>query len=223
MFAALLAPDLLAALGSGVTVPTPGPLESLLPDLSGVDWLETTVRTARGWPGLGIIAVFSFLIAFVLPLPSEVVLAPAGSMELGLPTAVVYALVIVVSGLGKAAGSLFAFHLGQEAKKSGPVIRFLRESRFEVVSWSRNTSVGLAKRYGYAGLAVALSVPFFPDTITIYAFAVLEEDYYRFAAATFAGSVGRRARRREDLGSGRPADRPPEAGSYRTERARNAT
>jgi membrane protein YqaA with SNARE-associated domain len=179
--------DLLAGLASG----PPPVAESLLPGLSGVDWLETTVKTARGWPGLGIIGIYSFLIAFVLPLPSEVVLAPAESIQLGVSTPVVYVLIIVVSGLGKAAGSLFAFHIGQEAKKSGPVIRWLRESRWDIVSWSESKSVTLAKEYGYAGLALALSVPFFPDTISIYAFAVLEEDYYRFAAATFAGSVGR--------------------------------
>ncbi len=154
-------------------------------------WLEPSVEAARGWPGIGLIALYSFLIAFVLPLPSEVVLAPVGQMQLGLPTWAVLVVVVVVSGLGKAAGSVFAFHIGQEVKQSGPVVRYLRASRFDVVSWSENTAVDLARRYGYAGLALALSVPFFPDTISIYAFAVLERDYYRFAAATFAGSVGR--------------------------------
>ena len=51
--------------------------------------------------------------------------------------------------------------------------------------------VELSRRYGYLGLALALSVPGFPDTLSIYAFSVLEEDYMKFAAATFAGSVGR--------------------------------
>jgi uncharacterized membrane protein YdjX (TVP38/TMEM64 family) len=40
-------------------------------------------------------------------------------------------------------------------------------------------------------MAVGLSVPFFPDTASIYAFSVLEDDYRKFAAAAFAGSVGR--------------------------------
>jgi membrane protein YqaA with SNARE-associated domain len=152
---------------------------------------ETAVQTATGPIGLVIIAVYSFLIAFVLPFPSEVVLAPAGSLRLGLPVSGNYALIILVSGLGKAAGSVFAFHIGQEAKQSGPVIRALRRSRFDVVEWSESTVVRLARRFGYVGLALALSVPFFPDTLSIYAFAVLEEDYKKFAAATFAGSVGR--------------------------------
>ena len=34
-------------------------------------------------------------------------------------------------------------------------------------------------------------IPFFPDTISVYAFAVLEESYWKFAVATFVGSLGR--------------------------------
>jgi membrane protein YqaA with SNARE-associated domain len=151
--------------------------------------LEGAVRTASGPIGLAVIAIYSFLIAFALPLPSEVVLAtPLG---MGLPRSVEVGLIIVTSGLGKAAGSVFAFSIGHQAKRAGPVTRFLRNSRFNIIEWSERRTVSLAREYGYAGLAVALCVPGFPDTLSIYAFAVLEEDYWRFAAATFAGSVGR--------------------------------
>jgi membrane protein YqaA with SNARE-associated domain len=164
-------------------------LVPLVTETLGFEWLTRLVRSATGWGGLGIIFVYSFLIAFALPGVSEVVLlAP---IDLGLSTELRLTLIILVSGLGKAAGSVFAFHIGQEAKKSGPVIRFLRNSRFDLIEWSERRTVELARRWGYAGLAVALSVPFFPDTLSIYAFAVLEEDYVRFAAATFLGSVGR--------------------------------
>lgn len=151
--------------------------------------LERAVETARGPAGLVIIFAYSFLIAFALPGPSEVVLA--APLDLGLAYWLKLALIMFVSGTGKAVGSVFAFHIGQEAKRSGYVERKLRESRFDVVEWSEKQAVQLSKKYGYAGLAMALSVPFFPDTISIYAFAVLEEDYLKFAAATFAGSVGR--------------------------------
>lgn len=151
--------------------------------------LSGAVRTATGWAGLGIVFVYSFLIAFALPGVSEVVLlAP---LDLGLSRPARLALIVLVSGVGKAAGSVLAFHLGQEVKQSGPVIRALRRSRIDVVEWSERRTVEIARRYGYVGLAAALSVPFFPDTLSIYAFAVLEEDYVRFALATFAGSVGR--------------------------------
>ena len=157
--------------------------------LSSLGWVEHAVETATGWPGLGVVGVYSFLIAFVLPLPSEVVLlAP---LELGLPRWVDYALIVVASGLGKAAGSVVAFYLGRETLTSGPVTRALERSRFDVVEWSERKAISAVRQYGYVGLAMALTVPGFPDTISIYAFSVLEKDYVKFAAAAFVGSVGR--------------------------------
>ncbi|WP_423999963.1 YqaA family protein [Haloarcula salina] len=158
---------------------------------SALTLLEDAVCTATGPTGLGIIAVYSFLIAFILPLPSEVVLVPAETLRLGLSTTGNLAAIIVVSALGKAVGSLVAFHIGQEAKEYGPLVRRIKESRFDIIEWSERTTIQLAKKYGYVGLALALCVPFFPDTLSIYAFTVLEEDYLRFGAATFAGSAGR--------------------------------
>lgn len=151
--------------------------------------LSKFVTSATGWGGLVVIFVYSFLIAFALPGVSEVVLA--APLELGLGYWERMTVITLVSGAGKAFGSVFAFHLGQEAKESGPVTRALRRSPIDVVEWSEKKVVVLAQKYGYAGLALALCVPFFPDTLSIYAFAVLEEDYLKFAAATFFGSIGR--------------------------------
>lgn len=150
---------------------------------------EALVESATGWSGMGIIFMYSFLIAFVLPAPSEIVLV--APLELGLPPWLHLASIMIVSATGKAAGSVFAFYIGQEAKQSGPIIRWLERSRWDILEWSEKQSVQLAQRYGYGGLALALSVPFFPDTISIYAFAVLEKDYVKFAVATFLGSLGR--------------------------------
>ncbi|ADE01952.1 YqaA family protein [Haloferax volcanii] len=154
-----------------------------------LEYGHTAVDGATGWPGLGIIFVYSFLIAFVLPGPSEVVLA--APLDLGVPLWGHLGLIMGVSATGKAVGSLVAFHLGQEAKQAGPIVRWLRRSRFDVIEWSERRTVSLARRYGYSGLALALCVPFFPDTLSIYAFAILEEDYLKFALATFVGSLGR--------------------------------
>jgi membrane protein YqaA with SNARE-associated domain len=161
----------------------------LLAAFTDSGWFASLVRTATGWPGLGIIFGYSFLIAFALPGVSEIVLlAP---LNLGLPGWANTTLIIFTSGVGKAAGSVFAFHIGQEAKEAGPVIRALRRSPIDVVAWSEKKTVQLAQQYGYGGLAIALCVPGFPDTLSIYAFSVLEEDYAKFALATFIGSVGR--------------------------------
>ena len=154
-----------------------------------VDVLRSAVASATGWPGLLLIAVYSFLIAFILPGPSEVVLA--APLNLGLGPNAELAVIILVSGTAKAAGSVIALRIGHEVKESGPVLRFFERRGVDVRAWSERQTVRLAERYGYIGLALALSVPFFPDTLSIYAFTVLEEDYVRFAAATFAGSVGR--------------------------------
>lgn len=151
--------------------------------------LEAAVRTATGPVGLAIIFVYSFLIAFALPGVSEVVLfAP---LRLGVPHWVELTIIILVSGIGKAVGSILAFHIGQEAKEYGPIVRAIKRSRFDLVERSESAITTLARKYGYAGLAAALCVPGFPDTLSIYAFAILEEDYVRFAVATFVGSVGR--------------------------------
>lgn len=174
-------------------VPGDGLLALLLPALlqqhSDGGLFSSFVTTATGWGGLLVIFVYSFLIAFALPGVSEVVLfAP---LELGIGYWGRMAIITFVSGVGKAAGSVFAFHLGQEAKESGPVTRALRRSPIDVVEWSEKKVVVLARRFGYAGLALALCVPGFPDTLSIYAFSVLEKDYLKFALATFVGSAGR--------------------------------
>lgn len=161
-----------------------------LPVLTFPDFgFEAAVRAASGPLGLVIIFVYSFLIAFILPGVSEVVLL--ADINVGLPSWVELSTIILVSGVGKAAGSVLAFHIGQEAKQSGPVVRWLRESRFDIVELSESAALSLARRFGYVGLAAALCVPGFPDTVSIYAFAVLERDYVKFAIATFVGSIGR--------------------------------
>jgi len=151
--------------------------------------LRAAIETATGWPGLLVVAVYSFLIAVVLPGPSEIVLA--APLNLGLSPNVQLALVILVSGVGKAAGSVVALRIGHQVRESGRVLGFFERRGVDLRGWSERQTVRLAERYGYVGLALALCVPFFPDTLSIYAFTVLENDYGKFAAATFAGSVGR--------------------------------
>ena len=151
--------------------------------------IQRLVEGATGWPGLGIIFVYSFLIAFILPGPSEIVLV--APLDLGLSYPASLSLIVIVSSVGKAAGSVVAFRVGKGVKESGPVVAWLRRSRFDVVKWSEKQTVEIARKWGYLGLALALCVPFFPDTLSVYAFAVLEEDDLKFALATLAGSVGR--------------------------------
>lgn len=159
----------------------------LLEDASG--GLKSAVKHAVGPLGLVIIFVYSFLIAFILPLPSEIVLA--APLNLGVPGWMTMAIIIVVSGAGKALGSVLALSIGDKAVHSGPVIRALERVGIDIVSISQRKTVAIAQRYGYLGLAAVLCIPGFPDTLSIYAFTVLESNYFKFAVATFFGSVGR--------------------------------
>ncbi|XGI83786.1 YqaA family protein [Halorutilales archaeon Cl-col2-1] len=154
-------------------------------------FLRSAVETATGWFGLAMIGVYSFLIAVILPMPSEVVLAPVNTLDIGFGEVGTLVAIMLVSGVGKAGGSVAALHLGIQARESGPVTRFFQKRGYDPVEWSHKKSVEVAKKWGYIGMALLLSVPFFPDTISIYAFAVLEDDYLKFAAAAFVGSVGR--------------------------------
>ena len=152
-----------------------------------LETIQSVVENATGWVGLAFIAVYSFLIAFVLPLPSEVVLV--APLNLPIPEIGEGALVILISAFGKTLGSLVAFRVGDAS--SGPIVDWLQNAGVDVVEWSERRVVSLLREYGYIGLAVLLTIPFFPDTVSIYAFSVLEENYMKFASATFVGSVGR--------------------------------
>ncbi|MFB6145046.1 MAG: YqaA family protein [Candidatus Nanohaloarchaea archaeon] len=151
--------------------------------------LKQSVQTARGVTGFMLVFIYSFLVAVILPLPSEIVLAaPIG---LGMTEMQRLVALMVVSGLGKALGSLVALQAGMTAKKAGKKSGLAEKTGFDLVAWSQSKTFQAVRKYGYIGMAMALSVPFFPDTISIYAFSVLENDWLRFTAAAFVGSVGR--------------------------------
>lgn len=142
---------------------------------------------------LGLVAVFvySFLVAFVLPLPGEVVLAVP--LELGWSDEAELALIVVIASLGKALGSLAALWLGHgataAATRSGLTARLGRLVGIDTPAGGR--LVRFVRRHGYLGMTVALSIPLVPDTATVYAFSVVETSYSRFAVAAFVGSAVR--------------------------------
>lgn len=164
---------------------------------------EWVFSSAAGLLGLVGVFGYSFLVAFILPMPGEVVLAMP--IDLGLSPLTTLALVIGVSSLGKAIGSLAALRIGQQAFRFGP-IETLREyllgclyslpdplSRsFSTVSTTieqDNRFVAFVRRYGYVGLALVLAVPLMPDTAVVYAFSAIKIDPIKFAAAAFIGTV----------------------------------
>ena len=154
--------------------------------------IETLVETATGPAGLLLIFVYSMLVAFVLPLPGELVLLPAPRMELGVSPTVSIGIVVLVSAAGKALGSLVAFRIGRGAVSARPSRWFL-ERFAPAYGAPRSTGPVMAfvRNYEYVGLVALLSVPLMPDTVVIYAFSVLDGDERRLVLAAFLGTVGR--------------------------------
>lgn len=155
---------------------------------------ETLLRGATGPEGLLLVFVYSFLCAVVLPLPGELVLAVP--LELGWSPAGELAAVVAVASTAKAVGALATLAVARGAAAAGPAARVL-----ELVPSSGGGTGGgvtgrltaLADRYGYVGLAGALSVPFAPDTAILYAFSVVDVRESSFAAAAFVGTAMRLA------------------------------
>lgn len=146
---------------------------------------------ATGWPGLGAVFVYSFLVAVVLPLPGELVLFVPLNLGVGRPATL--ALVVFVSAVGKALGSVVTMEAetaaGSAAADGGVAERVPGDVTERLADWFEGRTVEVVRKYGYAGLTLLLAVPGAPDTVTIYAFGVLERDAARFAAAAFVGTV----------------------------------
>jgi membrane protein YqaA with SNARE-associated domain len=155
--------------------------------------IEPLVETATGTVGLLLIFIYSVLVACVLPLPGELVLLPASQMELGVSPAASIAIVILVSAVGKAIGSVVAYRIGRGAVTARPSRWVLGR----VVPRSGGSPVkgplmSIIRKYEYIGLAVLLAIPLMPDTAVIYAFSIRNtNDERRFILAAFLGTVGR--------------------------------
>jgi len=154
--------------------------------------LEALVKTAAGPGGLALIFVYSALVAFVLPLPGELVLLAAPRLGIFPSAAANLALVILVSAVGKAIGSVLALRIGRGALGSGPS-RWLR-THVAPTRRRRGTEgrlTAFVHRYEYVGLTLVLAVPLLPDTAVVYAFSAIDGEDRYFAVAAFVGTVAR--------------------------------
>ncbi|UWG50398.1 Membrane protein DegA family [Halalkaliarchaeum sp. AArc-CO] len=137
---------------------------------------------------LAVVFLYAVVVAAFLPFPSEAVLVVP--FALAYPWYVSFPLVIVTSAAGKAAGSLIALRIGYGVSRSGPVVRFFERVPY-YKQFKQQTLVGLVQRYSYLGLGIAIAIPFLPETTTIYAFSVLDNRPFVFAATTFLATIAR--------------------------------
>ncbi|MFC7191024.1 hypothetical protein ACFQL7_15135 [Halocatena marina] len=141
---------------------------------------------------LGLLGVFgySFLVALVLPMPGEVVLAVP--IDLGISRTMTIALIIAISSLGKAIGSLVALRIGEQITQLRPIEALSEYLPSPPTIVERDGRVvGFVQRYGYVGLALALAVPLMPDTAIIYGFSVIKMNPIKFMLAAFTGTIFR--------------------------------
>jgi membrane protein YqaA with SNARE-associated domain len=135
---------------------------------------------------LGVVFVYSVLVAAILPFPAEAVLIVP--LVLSSPWYVSFPVVILTSAAGKALGSLAALRIGYGVSRSGSVVRFTERIPYYTQFKDRKFTK-LVRRYRYLGLTITLAIPFLPDTAPLYAFSVLENRPVLFAAAAFFGTI----------------------------------
>jgi len=116
--------------------------------------------------------------AVFLPTPSEAPLFAYSWIPLGW--------IFVFAVAGKILGSYLIFFAGDRVKTSARFRRLAEHQRAirAVVSWSER----FVDRYGILAIFVLLSVPGFPDTVSLYLFALVGKRPIVFALAAGLGT-----------------------------------
>ena len=137
-------------------------------------------------PAQYLVVVFFYALATAvfLPFPVEAALFLSDSTPF-------WAMVLVLS-IGKTAGAFVVYSIG--GRLEGPI----RESsgRWRFWSWFVGACERFVTRFGYLGFYLLLSIPFMPDTVTLYLFSLFNKDGKvmrrdRFLLVNLLGSVTR--------------------------------
>lgn len=119
--------------------------------------------------------------AVVLPTPSELPVLVYDWVPLPW--------IFLVAVIGKTAGSYLLFFLGDRLKATA---RFQRlAARYRPVGWILRASEGFVRRYGVFAVFVLLSIPGFPDTVSLYLFALVGNRPILFSIASGLGTAVR--------------------------------
>ena len=131
------------------------------------------------------VTAYGFLVAFALPTPSEAMLVAAPALPIHVT--------ILLSGVGKTAGSFFAYFIARNLlKNSRWEDRFLRWLHLkDIQDKIQNATFSTVKRYGYGGLFIILCLPGLPDTASIYAFSFVKVNKSLFLILVFVASLVR--------------------------------
>ena len=119
--------------------------------------------------------------AVILPTPSEVPVLGYTRIPIGW--------IFVFAIAGKIAGSYLVFFFGDRLKGTARFQRLALRNRWvrAVMAWSER----FVHRYGVFAVFVLLSVPGFPDTVSLYLFALVSKRPVVFALAAGLGTAVR--------------------------------
>ena len=119
--------------------------------------------------------------AVILPTPSEIPVFGYSFIPLGW--------IFVFAVAGKTVGSYLIFFLGDRAKDTQRFQRLVNRYHWIqiVMGWSER----FVRRYGVFAVFVLLSIPGFPDTLSLYLFALAGDRPVLFAIASGLGTAVR--------------------------------
>jgi len=131
--------------------------------------------------GLLLIFLYEVGAAVILPTPSEIPMLGYNYIP------IVWIFIFAV--LGKIVGAYIVFLIGDRAKETERFQRFLNRYR-----WARrffDLSERFVQRYGVFAVFVLLSIPGFPDTASLYLFAIIGNRPVLFSIASGLGTAVR--------------------------------
>lgn len=135
------------------------------------------------------LVVYGFLVAAILPTPSELALTPS-LPYLGALVVPVHARILLTT-IGKTAGSFVAFFFAKSLLKSNlfeeKIMGFLGLKKLN--QKIQEKTIELIREYGYVGLFLCLAIPGAPDTISIYGFSFIETNRNLFLIVVFFASL----------------------------------
>ncbi|MCX6093638.1 MAG: VTT domain-containing protein [Candidatus Bipolaricaulota bacterium] len=131
--------------------------------------------------GLALVFLYEIGTALVLPTPSELPIIGRTWLPIGW--------VFVVAVAGKILGSYLVFFLGDRMKETARFRRLADRYAWirALLSWSER----FVRRYGVVAVFVLLSIPGFPDTVSLYIFALVGRRPVLFAVAAGLGTAVR--------------------------------
>ncbi len=119
--------------------------------------------------------------AVILPTPSEIPVFGYTWIPLGW----IFAFAVA----GKTVGSYLIFFLGDRMKETDRFQRYAQRHR--CIRWVLDVSERFVRRYGVFAVFVLLSIPGFPDTISLYLFALVGNRPVLFSLASGLGTAVR--------------------------------